>query len=126
LSNFDSPFFPVVKKILEESSSAEIADVLLNLFQQEDLIAKAGKLSFYSTDLQQWIHIDTMEQWLQKINDNLSHKVYYQQIQKEISEIKGTHILQFGLFQLPKELFDEKKCHILLNDSILQGGHVLQ
>ncbi|MDR2117848.1 MAG: DUF2357 domain-containing protein [Planctomycetaceae bacterium] len=125
---FDSPFFPVVKKILAESSSADIADILLNLFTQEDLIVEAGKLSFYSADLQQWIHIENIDILIKKIKQNLSvgnFQNFIEQFNDSINGLKRIHILQFGNFQIPQNIFSNKKIRFInFEDSILHGGIV--
>ncbi|MDR1484544.1 MAG: hypothetical protein LBT09_06940, partial [Planctomycetaceae bacterium] len=127
---FDSPFLPCIKKILAENSSVEIADVLLNLFTQEDLIAEAGKLSFYSTDLQQWIHIENIDVEIKKITQNISvgnFQNFIEQFNDSINGLKRIHILQFGNFQIPREIFSSNNKiigFINLKDSILHGGIV--
>jgi hypothetical protein len=129
---FDSPFFPVVKKILAENSSAEIANVLLNLFQQEDLITEAGKLSFYSTDLQQWIHIPSLKEWREKFKSHLTSQNFQQfnkQFSKAIKNLRVIYFFQIGspLFKLPRDSLNfQNTRNIFFNDSILHGALVLK
>jgi hypothetical protein len=130
---FDSPFFSVVKKIFAESSSVEIADVLLNLFQPEDLIAESDKLSFYSTDLLQWIHTPSLKEWREKLKSHFTSQSFQQfdkQFSKAIKNLRGfIYFFQIGspLFRLPQDFLKfQYTRNIFFNDSILHGATILQ